>query len=325
MKRRELLKAATSAAVLGSPAAFAQADWPSRPITMIVAASAGSGTDIMARELANRLSLALKQPVIVEAKPGGSGVLAIQAVLRAPATGYTLLYSAGASTVMSAALLKSLPYDLVKDLVPIAQTVEGGILLSVSKDFPAKDLQGLVQHVKAHPNKFSYGTSAIGSGAHLTMEWLKLQTGMQINHVPYRQVPQMLTEISQGELQMGWSDPLVALPFMESGRVRGIAMSGKARAPRTPYVPTMGEQGYPFETVGWFGVFAAANTPGEIVQRLSIEINRIQALPETATKLMSMNLQPPPIKTPEQFRAIVQNDLQTWRKIVADSGITVDQ
>jgi tripartite-type tricarboxylate transporter receptor subunit TctC len=125
MKRRELLKAAASAAALGCPVAFAQATWPSRPITMVVAASAGSGTDIMARELANRLGIALKQPVIVDNKPGGSGVLATQTVLRAPANGYTLLYSNGAGTVMSAALLKSIPYDVVKDLVPIAQTAEG--------------------------------------------------------------------------------------------------------------------------------------------------------------------------------------------------------
>lgn len=324
MKRRVFLQAATSAATLACPAAFAQADWPNRPITLVLPASAGTGTDLLARDLATRLGIALKQSIVIDNKPGGSGIVATQAVLRAPANGYTLLYTNGASTVMASALLKSIPYNVAQDLMPIAQTAAGGILLSANMDFPAKDLKGLVQHVKANPGKYSYGTSAIGSAGHLIMEWLKSQTGMQMTHVPYRNVPQMLTEISTGQLQMGWSDPAVARPFLEAGKLRGMAINGNARPPRTPDIMTMGEQGYPFEAVGWFGVFAAANTPPAIVQRLSDEINRIQALPETAAKMMSMNLEPPPIKTPEQFRAIVQNDLEIWRKIVAVSGITIE-
>src|SRR3954471_6970248 len=130
MKRRELLLAAADAASTLHRAAFAQQEWPTRPITMVVSAAAGSGTDIMARELAVRLGPALKQPVIVDNKPGGSGVVGVQAVLRAPADGYTFLYSNGASTVMSAALLKSLPYDIARDLAPVAQTAVGGVMLS---------------------------------------------------------------------------------------------------------------------------------------------------------------------------------------------------
>jgi tripartite-type tricarboxylate transporter receptor subunit TctC len=324
MKRRKLILAA-AAAVAASVhhGAVAQPDWPARPITLVVSAAAGSGTDLMARELAARLGPALKQSVIVDNKPGGSGAVAIQALLRAPADGHALLYSNGASTVMAAALVKSLPYDLSKDLAPVAQTVVGGVMLCVTKDFPARDLKGLIEHVKANPGKYSYGTTGIGTAAHLMMESLKVQTGMQITHVPYRQGTQMLAEMSAGTPQMGWADPASVLSFLESGRLRGIALSGTARLPRTPDVATMGEQGYHFDA-GWFGVFAAAATPRSIVQRLSEEINKIQALPQTAARLAALNLEPPPVKTAEEFRAIVLNDLQTWRKVVTEAGVKVE-
>lgn len=324
MKRRELfLAAAALAASAVHTGAFSEQEWPTRPIVVLVSAAAGSGTDIMARELAVRLGQALKQSVIVDNKPGGSGAVAIQALLRAPADGYTLLYSNGASTVMAAALIKSLPYDIGKDLVPVAQTAVGGVMLTVNRDFPATDLKSLIEHVKANPGKYSYGTTGIGTAAHLMMESLKVQTGMQITHVPYRQGSQMFAEMSTGVPQMGWSDPASVLPFLESGKLRGIALSGTARLPRTPEVATMGEQGYPFDA-GWFGVFAAAATPRNIVQRFSEEINKIQALPQTAARMAALNLEPPPIKSAEEFRAIVLNDLQTWKKVVLQAGVKVE-
>jgi tripartite-type tricarboxylate transporter receptor subunit TctC len=327
MNRRHALKgAAASVAILAmGDVAFAQSDnWPARPITMIVPASAGSGTDLMAREIAQRLGAALKQPVVVDNKPGASGVLGTQAVVRAPADGYTILYNNGSNSVMAPALVKSIPYDVQRDLAPIAQSATGGVILSVSPDFPATNLGELIQHVKANPNKYSYGTWAVGSSGHLMMEWLKRQTGMQMTHVPYKQVPQLLTELSTGVLKIGWTDPASPLPFIESGKIRAIAVSGASRLPRTPDVPTMGEQGHAFESVGWFGVFAPAATPPAIIQRLSDEINRIHAQPEMAAKMEFLNVGLPQAKTPEQFRSIIGKDMQTWKKIVTDSGITLD-
>ena len=245
-------------------------------------------------------------------------------MLRVPADGYTFLYSNAASTVVSAALLKALPYDIGRDLAPVAQTAVGGVMLSVNKDFPAKDLKGLIQHVKANPGKYSYGTTGIGTASHLMMEWLKGQTGMQIDPRP---LPPGSADVRRGErghaadgvVRPGQRPPL----HLESGKLRGIALNGTARVPRTPDVPTMGEQGYHFDA-GWFGVFAAAQTPRSIVQRLSEEINKIQAQPQTAARMAALNLEPPPVKTPDEFRAIVLNDLQTWKKVVAESGITVE-
>jgi tripartite-type tricarboxylate transporter receptor subunit TctC len=314
-----------AAALLCTTLSVAQADtWPSRPVTLVVAASAGSGTDLMARELGHRLGAVLKQNVVVDNKPGASGIIATQAVVRAPADGYTLLYTNATNMAMAPALVKTIPYDVTKDLVPVAQTAAGGVILSVSNDLPVKNLQELIQLVKANPGKFTYGSWAVGSSGHLTMEWLKRQTGMQIGHVPYRQVPQLLTELSTGMLKIAFVDPASPLPFIEAGKVRAIAVTGGVRLPRTPGVPTMGEQGHPFDQVGWFGVFAPVGTPAAIVQRLNAEINRIQQQPEMTAKVTALNIAAPPSRSPEQFRMLLADDLQTWRKIVADTGITVE-
>jgi tripartite-type tricarboxylate transporter receptor subunit TctC len=324
MDRRRFLAGLCAPASAVLPlAAFAQQDWPARTITLVATAAAGSGTDILARELAAKLAPVLGQPVIVDNKPGGSGVVGIQQVLRSPADGHTLLYSNAATTVMAGAMLK-LPYDVTRDLTAVSQTAVGGVMLSVPANFPAKDLKGLVRLVLENPGKFSYGTTSLGSAAHLTMEWLKKQTGMQLTAVAYRQVTQMFTEIASGTLSMGWSDPASVLPFIESGKLRGIALNGGARVPRTPDVPTIAEQGWPLDAAGWFGVFAPAATPRGIVQRLSQEINRIQADAQTAARMTALNLEPPPVKSPEEFGAIVANDLQKWKRIAAETGVKVE-
>lgn len=313
-----------TAAVACSAAVIADTVWPSRPITLVVASSAGSGTDLLARELAQRLATELKQPVVVDNKPGGSGVIGTQAVVRAPADGYTLLYTTGSNTVMAPALMKSLPYDVTKDLAPVAQTVEGGVILHVSNDLPVTSLPELVRLVKSNPGKYSYGTWAVGSSGHLTMEWLKRKAGMEMPHVPYRQTSQLLTELTTGTLKIGFTDPGAPLPFIESQRLRSIAVTGVVRLPRTPGIATFQEQGYDFEPVGWFGVFAPARTPAAIVERLGTLITRIQNQPDMVAKVAALNVQPAQARTPAQFQAVIQRDLRMWKQIVADTGITLD-
>lgn len=306
-------------------AAQAQDAWPSRPITLIAASSAGSGTDALARALAQRLSTQLKQPVVVDNRPGASGVIAFNSVIRAPKDGYTLLYATASNAVIWPAIAKSVPYDVTRDLVPIAQTAAGGIMLLVNSEVPAKNLGELIQLVKANPADYrSYGTWAIGSSGNLTMEWLKKKSGMAINHVPYRTSVQMLTELSSGVLKVGWADPSVPLPFLRTGKVRAIAVSGGSRAPSTPDVPTLAEQGYKFDAVGWFGVFAPAGTDPAIVKRLTEEVNRIQASPEMGKLMATLNFEQPPVKSGAEFRGIVHDDLQTWKKIATDASISIE-
>lgn len=325
---RKLAASALGAAALvvygASQMAQAQDAWPIRQITLITPSSAGSGPDALARALAQRLSTALKQPVIVDNRPGASGVIAINAATKAKSDGYTLLYSAASAAVVWPAVAKSVPYDVLRDLIPVAQTAAGGVLLLVNPDFPAKNVQELIKVVKDNPDKYSYGTWGAGSSGHLMMEWLKGLTGIKINHIPYRATTQMLAELNSGVLPIAWTDPSAPVPFLQAGKVRGIMISGGVRGPQVPDIPTMNEEGFPFDAIGWFGVFAPAGTNPAIVKRLSDEINKIQASPDMAELLSRLNFEPPPMKSPEEFRKIVETDLATWKKIATDAKISVE-
>ncbi|MFO1195102.1 MAG: tripartite tricarboxylate transporter substrate binding protein [Rhodoferax sp.] len=321
-KRRIAL--ATIALTLAPWAAQAQPaePWPSRPITLVVASGAGSGVDVAAREMAQKLAIALKQPVVVDNKPGASGILAGSTVAKAKADGYTLLYSNASFVAVAPALLKNMPYDPVKDLTPIAMTAAGGILLLVNKDVPANNLKELVALVKANPDRYTYGTWGNGSSGHLTTEWLKKKADLKMEHVPYKTTPQIITDLASGVLQIGWSDPGTPVSMIEANKIKGIAISGSNRVPRTRNVPTMGEQGYAFDSVGWFGMFGPAGLPKAITDRLNAEINKVQASAEMAKRMETMNFEPPPVKSAEEFRAIIAADVKMWGTIARDSNIT---
>lgn len=298
--------------------------WPSRPITLVVASGPGSGVDLAAREMAQKLSTALKQPVVVDNKPGGSGMLAGGLVARAKADGYTLLYSNASFVAVAPAVLKSMSYDPVKDLTPLAQTAAGGIVLLVNKDVPANNLKELVTLLKANPDKYNYGTWGNGSSGQLTMEWLKKQAGLKITHIPYKTTPQIVNELVAGVLQVGWSDPGTPVPMIEAKQLKGIAMSGNVRVPRTANIQTMGEQGYPFDAVGWFGMFGPANLPKAITERLNAEINKVQKSAEMAKRMETLNFEPPPVKTAEEFKAIIARDVKLWSSIAKEANISED-
>lgn len=325
MKRRAalVLLSASFTAALSWPAAAAD-PWPARPIRLVIPSAPGAGSDQLARQMAERLSTALGQQVIVDNKPGGSGLIATRAVMSAPADGHTLLYSNASATVMLAAMKPDLGIDFTKDLVPVNLTVVGGVFLLVNPEFPAKNLNELIAVVKANPNKYTYGSWAVGSNGHLTMEWLKKRTGMQTGHVPYKTMSTLLTELSTGILPIGWTDPVSSVAFIKSNKVRAIAVNGSVRTPQLPDLATMGEQGFPFPPLGWQGVFAPAGTPAAVTQRLHAEINRIQGTAELKAQMSRMNLEPPPIWTSEQFRDLIVRDLQEWRKIAQDSNIKLD-
>ena len=323
-KRRWALAALAASTLAFNATAQGHDTWPSRPITLVVASGPGSGVDIAAREMAQKISIALKQPVVVDNKPGGSGMLAGGTVARAKADGYTLLYSNASFVAVAPAVLKSMSYDPVKDLTPIAQTAAGGILLLVNKDVPANNLKELVALVKANPDKYSYGTWGNGSSGQLTMEWLKKQAGLKIAHIPYKTTPQIMNDLISGVLQVGWSDPGTPVPMIESKQLKGIAVSGNVRVPRTASIATMGEQGHGFDAVGWFGVFGPANLPKAITDRLNAEINKVQKSPEMAKRMEGWNLEPPPAKSPEEFKAIIARDVKLWTSIAKDANISED-
>jgi tripartite-type tricarboxylate transporter receptor subunit TctC len=325
MKRSTFLAGLASLAVTGfQRSALAADNWPSRPIRVLLPAAAGTGSDILGRALLERISTALGQPMFVDNKPGGSGLIATRALMAAPPDGYTFLYSNGSATVMLAAMKPDLGIDFTKDVAPVALTVIGGVFLLVNPSFPAHNLQELIAQVKANPGKYSYGTWAIGSNGHLTMEWLKKQTGMQIEHVPYKGMPTLLTELASGVIPIAWTDPISSLPFIRSGKVRAIAVNGPTRTPQLPDLPTMGEQGFPFQPLGWQGFFAPAGTPQPIIRRMHDEVNKVLANPEVKAVMLRMNTEPPPLWTTDQFRDMLVRDLASWRKIAQESNITMD-
>jgi len=300
------------------------ASWPNRPITLVVASAPGSGVDGLALEVAQKLSITLKQPVLVDNKPGASGVLAGTTVARSKPDGYTWLYTTASFMAVAPAVLQKMPYEPNKELTPVAITAAGGVLLLVNKDLPANNLKELIALIKSKPNAYSYGTWGVGSSGHLMMAWLQRQAKLQVNHVPYKSTPQIVNELMGGVLPIGWTDPGTPVPMLESKQIKSIAISGHVRGPRTASTATMTEQGYPFDAVGWFGVFAPTQTPKPIVERMNTEINKALRTPEMAKRMETMNFQPPPVKSVEEFKAILAKDLKTWNSIAADTGITLE-
>ena len=318
--RRTLLSLAL-AGLAGALPAHAEDAYPTKPITLISASGPGSGADLLSRVVAERLGAALKQQVLVENKPGASGGLAGQTVVRAKNDGYTLLFTSASGTVMNQAIQSKPPFDTTRDLTPVAQIGAGGVVLVVANDFPAKDLKEFIALVKANPNKHQYATWGIGSGGHLVMEAIEMQTGMKIDHIPYKTIGQIIQDLQGGVLKIAYLDAGSAVALVKSGRIRPLAISGTARAPGLPTLPTMTEQGVKFEADGWYGIFAPKDTPAPIVTKLNAEINKVLVDPALKERFLQLNLADPPIKSAEQFAKTVRDDLAVWSTIVKTNHI----
>lgn len=320
-KRAWHLAVLAATAVAAAPV-LAQGTWPSRPIRMIVPSPGGSGPDVLARVFAEQISQALKQPVVVDNKPGANGQLSVDAVVRAQPDGYTVLLASASATVMNQAIQPKLPFNIVDDLVPVAQIGAGGVLLVVAPDFPARDMKTFVATVKAQPGKYDYGSWGIGSGGHLAMAQLHTLAGIDLTHVPYKGVPPILTDLQGGVLKIAFVDITTSVPLVKSGKIRPLGITGKHRAPAFPDVPTMAEQGFPMTNEGWYGLFVPRGTPREIVVTLNREINKALRSPALATRFQQLNLMSdPPLTTPDEFARTVRNDYATWANVVKVNGI----
>ena len=304
--------------------ALAQDAYPSKPITLVVPAPPGGGSDIVARLLGERLGKALGKQVLVENRPGANGMLGTDMVARAAPDGYTLLFTYAAAQVVNPSLYKKVPYDAQKAFAPVAQIGRGGNVLLVRADLPVKTLKEFVAYVKERPGKLSYCSWGNGSGGHLTMESLIKQGGLEMTHVPYKGAAACTTDIIGGQVQVGFGDVSSNIPHIKGGKLRALAVSGPTRVPMLPDVPTMNEAGYPFTTYAWYGVFAPAGTPPAIVKRLNTEINTMLGDPAMRQRLAELNLTDLPITTPEQFGETVRNDMAAWGKLVRELNITLD-
>ena len=297
----------------GVKAMAATKPWPSRPIRLVVAGSAGAGGDIFARLIADPLGKTLKQPVVVDAKPGANGLIACDTVAKAPGDGYTLLFAPSSSILINPVIHPKLPYNAEKDLVPITQVGAAGILLMANPSTGFKNLADMVAYAKSHPGKLAYGSWGTGSSGHLAMEGIKAHYGLDMPHVPYKTIVTEVTDLIANNLSVGFTDIASPIPHLRNGRLVALGQTGSQRWPATRDVPTLAEQGYKFEADGWYGVFAPAGTPTAIIDRLNEEINRLQKTDEVRQKIEGQNMIVPPSRSAQQFAASVKKDAAIWQ------------
>lgn len=296
-------------------------DWPSRPIRIVVAGSAGAGGDIFARLIGTPLQKVLGQPVVVEPKPGANGLIACDTVAKAAGDGYTLLFAPSSAILINPVMIAKMPYNPEKDLVPVAQVGAAGILLVANPSTGFKNLADMVAYAKAHPGKLSYGSWGNGSSGHLAMEGIKAHYGLDMPHVAYKTLVSEATDIIANNISVGFMDIASPIPHMRDGRMVGLGQSGSQRWPATPELPTLSEQGYKFEADGWYGIFAPAGTPQAIVDRLAEEINRVQLSDEVRKRIEGQNMVVPPKRTAKQYADEIKKDAKIWQGLAIAANL----
>lgn len=318
--RRHLLATAVAAGAAAALPAMAQsAAYPSKPVRMIVSVGAGGATDGITRRLAERLSKALAQPVVVENQAGASGMIAAQAVARAAPDGYTLLIGTNTTHAGNASFVKNLPYDPVNDFEPVSLLATAALVLCVNDQVPAKTVAEFVAYAKANPGRIAFGA---GTGsARLASEMLKAKTGIDMLSVPYKGNAPALADLRGGQIQMLFGDIALMLPHIRSGAVKALGVSSAKRSATMPDMPTLQEAGVSgYELVGFIAAFAPAKTPEPIVQRLNEEINRILRDKDFGESLQAAGVDPAP-STPEQLREWVVSETRKWGELARGAGI----
>lgn len=314
------LPAALIAQAAFAPAAFAQADWPSGPIRFIVPFPAGSGTDLNARLIGERLGASLGQPVVVENRPGADGSIAAEAAARSKPDGYTVFVTSNSTHASNPALRRSLPYDPIKDFAPVTLIGTAPLMVLVHPSLPVRTVGELIAHAKAQAGKLNFSSGSASS--RVAGEMFKSMTGVDMTNVTYKGNPQALADLAAGQVQVMFCDAGTALPQVSAGRVRAIAVTSLQRSGAVPELPTVAESGVPgFEMVAWTAVFLPAGTPEPIVAKLSTRIGEVLRSPEFRAKSgPTTDLAP---GTPEQLGAFVRSEIDKWKRVVAQAKLEV--
>jgi len=319
---RALLAAAAALAVPGG--ARAQSTYPARPVHLVVPYPPGALTDLLARAIAERLGAALKQPVVVENKPGAGTLVGAEAVARAAPDGYTLLMATSTTLGISPALYKPSPIDPVRDFAPIAQVGSVNFFLIANPAFPARNVREMIDVVKANPGKYNYASVGSGSPHHLFMETLKTELGLSIQHVPYKGTPAAITDLLAGNVQVMFCDATIALPNIQAGKVTALGTSAARQTGLLPSVPPVAATVPGFDWQAWQGIAAPAGTPRDVVARLASELARVQSTPEFREQLVKFGMEPSPPQTPAEFAAVIVAEQPRWAKAIRESGAKVD-
>ena len=306
---------ANAAAQTAAPSAY-----PVKPVRLLFGYTAGGAGDVSARMLAQKLSESFGQNFFVENRPGAGGAIADEAVARAPADGYTLLYAAG-STAILPALRPKLPYDVERDFAPVSLVVITSFALSVHPSVPAREVKELIALARAQPGKLTFSSPGVGSSAHFAAELFRMMAKVQMLHVPFKGPPEAITAVVSGELDVGFPSVTGALPFIATRRLKALAVSSARRAPQLPAIPTLGESGLEgYERAGWNGVLAPAATPKDIIARLNAAIVKIGNAPDIKEAFMRQGLEAQ-TNTPEQFAAFIRRELTQNAKVAQFAGI----
>jgi tripartite-type tricarboxylate transporter receptor subunit TctC len=304
-------------------AVAAQGAYPSKPIRMIVPYPPGGPTDVLGRIVAQKLSESLGQQVVIENRPGASGMIGSELVAKAAPDGYTLLTNASIH-VINPSLYPKMNFDALRDFAPVSLIAQVPLILVVNPGLPVKSVPELIALAKAQPNRLNFGSSGNAAAPHLAGESFKIATGVQMQHVPYKGSAPALTDLIGGQVQLIFDSMPSAMPHVKSGKVRALAVTTAKRSPTVPDLPTIAESGVPgFDISTWYGVWAPAGTPKDIVNKIAAEIAKALHQPAVRERLAALGAEPVG-NTPEEFAAYCQSELAKWSKIVRESGAKAD-
>ncbi len=322
--RRTLLAATLGAACTLAAPAFAQDKWPSKPITYVVPFPAGGTTDILARLIAQKLGPALGTTVIVENRAGAGGNIGSDYVAKAAPDGYTILGGTISSHAINVSLYPKLPYDPVKSFAPVALIGTNANVLVVGANSPYKSVKDLTAAAKAKPGSISFASAGNGTSQHLSGELYKSIAGLDMVHVPYKGSAPAMQDVIGGQVPMMFDTSVVANPFIESGKVRALAVTSAKRTPQLPNVPTMTESGVTgYDLQSWQAIFAPAGVPAPILSRLQAEVAKILKSPEIVERLGKLGMEASTM-TPEQFAAFQVAEIGKWAKVIKAGNIKID-
>ena len=328
MQRRTVLLC--TATLLGGASALANAQgaYPQRPVKLIVPFSAGGSTDLVARQLAQEMTVRTGQPFVVDNKPGAGSTIGADFVAKAPADGYTLLLGTISSHATAVGLYPKLPYDPLKDFAPITEITAIPNVIVTSPQNPrlanVRSLADLVALAKKAPGQLTYASSGSGSSNHLATESFKSAAGIALTHIPYKGSGPALTDVGAGHVDLMLDVVLTSLPQIKAGRLRALGITSLQRSPLLPDVPTVAEQGYPgFEVLGWYGLFAPAGTPPAVLERLGRDFTAVLRSDRMRATLESQG-GPAIASTPVEFGALIRTEIARWKRVVEQSGAKPD-
>lgn len=306
-----------------TPFALAASEYPTKPVRMLVGFAAGGTTDLLARLVAKEISVELGQPVVVENKPGAGGSVAADQVARAQPDGYTLIMGA-INHAINASLYENLPYDQLRDLTPVSMVAITPNMLVVPADSPINSVQALLQAARAKPGELTFASSGVGTSVHLSGEQFKSMADLDMVHVPYTGVAPAETDLVAGRVSMMFDSIVTALPLVQAGRLKALAVTSAERSAVAPDVPTVAEAGLPgFDVSPWYSIFAPTGTPVDVIERLNHAVVKAMDKPEVRDHLLKLGADPY-TGTPAEADLYVRKEIERWKQVISEANVKVN-